>query len=134
VRVIRTGVHLQFAVHRFPHLRLGQHAVHRVFDQLGWLPLPDQAGALLAQAAFVAAMLAVNLLIFLAPGHLDLGGIDHDHEIARIDERGVGRFVLALEQAGRERRETSEHLALRVDDVPGPACSGLIGADHETRH
>src|SRR5262249_9565975 len=64
VRMIRTGVHFQLAVHRLAQLRLGQHAVHRVFDQLFRSALAHQARTLFAQPAFEAAVLAINLLIF----------------------------------------------------------------------
>ena len=96
MRVIRTGIDFQFAVHRRAHLRLGQHAVHGILDKLFRLPLPHETRAFLAQAALVAAMLALNLLIFLAAGELHLGRVHHDDVIAGIDERGIRCLVLAL--------------------------------------
>ena len=92
--------------------------MHGVFDEALGLALAHEARALLAQSAFVAAVLPVDFLIFLAAGELDLGRVDDDDEIAGVDERGIGRLVLALQQAGSEGREASEHLTLRIDDVP----------------
>lgn len=66
----------------------------------------------------------IQLLLFLASGELHLGRVDDDHEVTRVDERRVDRFVLALEQSGRERGDTTENGAIRVDDVP-PAVRAL---------
>ena len=80
--------------------------------------------ALFAQAALVAAVLAVDLLIFLAAGELDLRRVDDDDVIAGVDEGGVGRLVLALEQPRGHGRDAAEHLAVGVDDVPAAALGG----------
>ena len=55
-----------------------------------------------------------------------------DDVIARVDERGIDRLVLALQQAGGHRRHAAEHLAAGVDDVP-PAIRALC-ACHERTH
>ena len=90
------------------------------------------AGALFTQAAFVTAVPTVNLLVFLAAGQLDRPGIDDDDVIAGIDERGVDRLVLALEEACGQRRNPAEDLAFGIDDVP-PAVRALR-AGHERTH
>ena len=69
-------------------------------------------GALFAQSAFVAAVAAIQLLVFLAAGQLDRAGVDDDDVIAGVDVRRVNRLVLALQQARGERRHAAEHLAL----------------------
>jgi hypothetical protein len=65
VRVIRTGVHFQLPIHRLAELRLRQHPAYRFLDETDRPLLADDAGALLAQAAFVAAVLSVDFLVFL---------------------------------------------------------------------
>ena len=80
----------------------------------------DVLGALFAQAAFVAAVIPVELLFFLAAGQLDLRRVDDDDVIAGVDVRRVDRLVLALQQAGRLGRDAAQDLALGVDDVPLP--------------
>ena len=47
-------------------------------------------------------MLAIDLLVFLAAGQLHLRGVDDDHVVARVDERRIGRLVLALQQSRRD--------------------------------
>ena len=64
-------VHLEFSVHRVPHLCFRQHAANRFFDEPNRLALADVNRALFAQAAFEAAMPAIQLLCFLLPGQLD---------------------------------------------------------------
>ena len=82
--------------------------------------LADVLGALLAQAPFVAAVIPVQLLFFLAARQPDLRGIDDDDVIARVDIRRVDRLVLALQEARRFGRHPAQDLALGVDDVPLP--------------
>ena len=71
VRMIGARVDLQLAIHRIAHLGLRQHAAHGFLHQAHRLPLAHIDGALFAQAAFVAAVPAVQLLVFLAAGQLD---------------------------------------------------------------
>ena len=113
VRMIATRVYLQLAPHGFAHLRLGQHAAHRFFNEPHRILLADVLGALLAQAPFVPAVIPVKLLFFLAARQPDLGRVDDDDMIARVDVRRVHRLVLSLEQAGRFGRHPAEHHAPR---------------------
>ena len=86
-------------------------------------------GALLAQAALVAAVIPVDLLLFLAAGQLDLRGVDDDDVVAGVDVGGVDRLVLALEQARRFGRYPAEHLALGVNHVPLPLHVPAVGTN-----
>ena len=43
------------------------------------------------QPARIAGMAPVKLLLFLAPGQPDLGGVHHDHMIAGVQKRRVSR-------------------------------------------
>src|SRR6185503_3757162 len=122
--MIRSGVDLQFPIHRVSHLGFRQHAADRFFHETDWLALSHHRGPLLAQPAFEAAVPTIDLLIFLAAGQLDRRRVDDDDMIARVDERGVNWLVLALQQLGCKGRHAPEHLALGVDDVP-PAVRAL---------
>ena len=102
VRMIRAGVDLELAVHRVSHLRLRQHAADGFLDETDRLALADDRGALLAQPALVSAVPAIELLVFLASGQLHLGRVDDDDVVPGVDERGVDRLVLALEQLRRQ--------------------------------
>ena len=120
VRVVGTRVDLQLAPHRFAHLRLGEHAAHGFFDHADRVLLAKILGALLAQPAFEAAVIPVQLLFFLAAGEPDLRGVDDDDVIAGIDVRRVDRLVLALQETRRFGRHPAEDQVLGVDDVPLP--------------
>src|SRR5688500_3000551 len=122
--MIRARVDLQFPIHGVAHLRLGQHAFHRFFDDARGLRLTDDLHSIGADAPLIAAVRAVDLLVFLAARELDLRRIDDHDVIARVDERGINTFVLALQQPGGQRRDAPEHLALGVDDVPLPLNRG----------
>ena len=108
--------------------------MHGFFDEPLRLALAHEPRALFAQAAFVAAVLPVDLLIFLAAGELHLRRVDDDDVIAGVDERGVGRLVLALEQARGPGGDAPEHLAVGVDEMPAAAVRGVLRAGHERRH
>ena len=58
--------------------------------------------------------MAVKLLIVLFARQNDFVGIDHNHVIAGIEERGPGRFVFAHQDPGRIASELAEHDAIRV--------------------
>jgi hypothetical protein len=71
--------------------------VHGVFDKFLGLARAHESGALLAQAALVAAMLTIKFLVFLAASQLHFRRVHDDHMVAGVDERGIGRLVLSLE-------------------------------------
>ena len=81
----------------------------------------DDPGALFAQAAFVPAVMAIDLLFFLAAGELHLRRIHDDDVIAGVDEGRVDRLVLALQQPRSDGGDPAEHLPFGVDDVPAAA-------------
>ena len=82
--------------------------------------LTDDLDALLAQTAFVPAVVPVKLLIFLAAGQPNPRRVDDHNEVALIGGRDPRGLVLALKQAGGMARDAAEHLAVRIDDVPQP--------------
>src|ERR1041384_4513451 len=132
MRMVGAGVDLQLPVHRISHLGFRQHAANRFLDQAYWLLLAHDRGTFLAQPTFESAVISVNLLILFAAGQLDLRRVHDDDVIAGVDERGIGRLVLALEKARRQCRDAAEHLALRVDDMPPAICA--LRACYERPH
>src|SRR5437868_3477052 len=134
MRMIRTGVHLQLAVHRLADLRLREHAAHGVLHEALRMALTDDARARLPKSAFVSAVLAINFLVFFAAGEFDLRGVDDDDVIAGVDEGGIRRFVLALKNARRASGDAAEYLAVGVNQMPARAGRGVIGAGDERRH
>jgi hypothetical protein len=72
----------------------------------------------LPQAARIAGMLVVHLLLQLVPRDRDLLGV-HDHdEIARVDMRRVDGLRLPAQPLGDLGRETAQGLPLGIHDHP----------------
>ncbi len=71
-----------------------------------------------AQAAWVAGVAVVALLLALVAGHRDLLGVDHDHEVAHVAVRRVLGLALAAQGVRDLGREPAQRLAGRVDDEP----------------
>jgi hypothetical protein len=66
----------------------------------------------LADAAGVAGVAVVHLVLSLVAGHAQLLGVDHDDVVAGVDVRGVDGLVLAA-QAARSRRPGGRALCRR---------------------
>jgi hypothetical protein len=94
--------------------------------------LRTSTGALFREAAFEPAVPPIELLRFLAPGEFYGAGVDDDDVIARVDERGIDRSMLTLQQASSHRRDAAQNLASRVNDVP-PAVRAFC-AGYERTH
>jgi hypothetical protein len=60
-----------------------------------------------------------HLLLGLARGQCDLGGVDDDDVVAGVDVLAVRRLVLPTEHAGHLGRHAAERQAFGVDDEPG---------------
>src|SRR5690606_28409914 len=71
----------------------------------------------------------VHLVLQLGAGDRDLLRVDHDDVIAGIHVRGVDGLVLAAEAAGELGGESSEGLALGIDEVPVPLDGLVLGAE-----
>src|SRR6185295_9009615 len=132
VRVLAVGVNLEFPQHRVAERSLGQHALYRALQrtvrkarvQLGEIGFLD--------AARVRGVPVVFLAEQLAPGHADLGRIQHDDEIAGIDMRRVFRLVLAAQAHRDLGREATENLVLGVHHVP--TVNGIFCFGAESLH
>ena len=89
MRMLGARVNLQFPVHLFSKLGLGS---------MPWMASSTirMGRAMRTMRALVSVnppgisrMAAIKFLFFFSAGEPDLGGIDHHHVIARIDERRV---------------------------------------------
>ena len=80
----------------------------------------DDLGALLAQAAFIAAVPPIDLLLVLVAGEAHARRVDDHHVIAVIEKWRPTRLVFALQQSCRLAGDAAQHLAVRVNDVPLP--------------
>src|SRR6516164_1346506 len=118
--MLRAGVDLELADLRAPEPVARQHPLHRLADDLLGPPLELLAERPAAQAARIARMAVVELLVELLAGDVDLGRVYDDDEVTGVDMRRVLRLVLAAQRVRDARGETPQGLALGVDDVPAP--------------
>src|SRR6266487_2846647 len=116
--MLRTGVDLQLPELRAPEPVARQHSLHGLPQHLGGPPLELFAQRPAAQAAGIARVPVVHLVVELLARDRDLLGVDDDDEVAGVDVRGVLRLVLAAQRVGDARRETPEGLPLRVNEAP----------------
>src|SRR5581483_3013778 len=87
-------------------------------QDFGRLPLELHAQRTLAQAAGVAGVPVIHLLVQLVAGHRDLLRVHDDDEVAGVDVRREGRLALPAQALGDHRREPAQGLPLGVDDEP----------------
>ena len=69
-------------------------------------------------AAGVAGVPVVLLVLVFLAGEHDLLGVDDDDVVTGVDVRGVGRLVLAAEAIGDDRCEAADNQPVRVDHNP----------------
>ena len=96
----------------------GEHPPDGQLDDAPGLALKHIAQDRLFEAAHVAGVAIVDLVVELFAGDADLSGVDDDDEVAHIEVRGVSGLVLTHEQGRDTRGEATEGLAGGVDDVP----------------
>src|SRR5262245_3132352 len=118
--MIRGRVDLQLAIHRLAEFRLREHAADGFLHETNRLPRADDLRAFLAKPAFVPGVPAIDLLLVLASGQTDAGGVNDDDVVASIEIRKPGGLVLALQDACGAGRDAPQHLTVRVDKVPLP--------------
>ena len=136
VRVVRTLIDAQVAELLLAQRPARQHALDRLLDDaLGELALEDRLGRALLDAADIAGVVVIDLLVALAAGEHHLLGVDDDDIVAVVDMRGEGRLVLAAQAHGDDRREPPDDEALGVDEKPFLLDVGRLGrmglAEHD---
>ena len=80
--------------------------------------LPDFGRKFFAKSAEVATMAPVEFLILFPAGHSHTGGVNDDDMVSGIKKRCVSRTMFALQESGCNRRNATQYLGVRVDDVP----------------
>ena len=97
----------------------GQHALDGLLDDpLREAALEDELGRTLLDAAGIASVVVVHLLVALAAGQDDLVGVDDDDVVAAVDMGGVRRLVLAAQTQRHNRGETTHDEPGGVDHNP----------------
>ena len=112
------SVDLQLLGHLATQGALGQHANDGAADSK--LGLLSQQLAVLGflQAANVAAVMVLDLLVQLLAGHDDLIGIDDDDVVTGINIGGVNGLVLTTQDVRNLAGKAAVNLTLSVNDIP----------------
>ena len=117
--MLGAGVDLELAAQLLLGERgLGQHAEDGLLDDAVRVLGEQVARGREALVAHVAGVREVLLLVSLRPGELDLGGVDHDDEVAAVHVRREGRLVLAADELGHGAGQPAERHAGGVDHMP----------------
>src|SRR6516165_8927806 len=125
----RPRVALELLQHRVAERALGQHAFDRLLEHAPGKTRLHLREARRADAAGVAAMPVVELVLGLVAGDLDLVDVGHDDEVAGVDVGRVDRLVLAPEPRRDLGCETPQNLVRRVDDEPLALDVGGAGGE-----
>ena len=104
VRMLRAGVDLELAELGAPELVVGEHAAHGVADDLLGAASLELGVRLALDAAGIARVVVVHLLLGLVAGHDDLLGVDDDDEVAGVDVGRVDGLALAAQAVGDDGR------------------------------
>src|SRR5438477_9735806 len=118
MRMHRAGVALELLDHGVAERSLGQHALDRLFKRAAGkalLHLPEGDGA---NAARIAAMAVIELLVDLVARDLDLVDVGDDDEVTGVDVRRENGLVLAAQTMRDRAGEPSKHLVIGIDKVP----------------
>src|SRR6185503_18997795 len=95
------------------------HALHGLFQHpLGELAGHDGAGGAFLDAADIAGVVVIDLLLQLLAGQHHLGGVDDDDVVAAVQMGGVGGLVLAAQAHGDDRSKTAHDQPFGVDQDP----------------
>ena len=132
VRMVGPGVDLQLAQLLAGEPVARKHPLDRQPDDLLGPALEHLLERALAQAARVAGVAVVLLLLALVAGDRDPLGVDDDHEVADVAVRRVLRLALAAQRVRDLGREPAERLAAGVDDHP--VALAVRGCGHVGLH
>src|SRR5450432_4462729 len=125
MRMIRAGIHLQLSQLLGAEAVVREHALDRPANDLLRATLEEVTEGLLLVALGMTAVADVELGFELVAADRDLGRIEDDHVVARVEVGGVGWLVLADEDVGDPRRKAAEGLIRRVNDEPAPVDLAL---------
>src|SRR5947208_6966701 len=95
--MLGTAIDLQLLGHGAAEPVLGKHALHRPLDHALGMLVEHLLGGNFLETADVAGVPAVELVLELAPGEMDLRGVEHDDVIADVQMRDEACLVFASE-------------------------------------
>ena len=116
--MLAPGVNLQFQELGTPEAPLGKHPPHRALEEPLGVRTTNLSGRSRFQPAGPSARPVVDLLIFLAAGKPNPRGVEHDHMVTTVEERGPGRLVFPDQDPSYPTGEPAKRLILCVHDEP----------------
>src|SRR5262249_18931567 len=132
VRVLGALVDAKIAELAAPERTSRQHALDRLLDDALREPaLEHEFRRAFLDAADVAGVVVIHLLVALAPGQHHLLGVDDDDVVPAVDMGRIARLVLAAQPQRHNGRKPAHDEALGVDQYPllldlgGPGRIGL---------
>src|SRR6188472_2114237 len=118
MRVRRPGVALELLDHRVAERAFGKHALDRLFQRAAGKARLHLAEGRRADAARVAAVPVVELVLRLVAGDADLLDVRDDDEVPGVHVRRINGLVLAAQARRDLGGEPAEDLVGAIDDVP----------------
>src|SRR5437773_619692 len=129
VRMVGTRVDLELGRQAPAEAVLRQHADDSVAHEADRMPGQHLARARPPHAARIGRVTDVLLLLELLARQPDLGRVDDDHEVARVEVRREPRVGLPAQHRRDPGSEAAEDLALGVGDVPAARGARRLGAE-----
>ena len=118
MRMLIAPVHIQLGKHVRRQLVLRQHTFHRRLYDCFRLAHHALVVVFRPQAARIAGVMVVLLLLSLHAGGADLLRVEDDHVIPGIEKWRIPRVLFAHQDARDLRSQAPERLPVCIHDVP----------------
>lgn len=129
VFVVRTYIYVQVSEHLTSQRILRKHAAYRVLYQSKWLAVQLLLSGARALTTGVARVTDVLLLVPLVSSQNHLLCVDHNYVVTAISVWGEIRLVLSAQALSNFGCQTTQSLALSVDEQPLLICVLLVDGD-----
>src|SRR5690606_1471565 len=118
VRMLGASIDLELLGHGVTQRTLGQHALDGLLERTTGKTLLHFLEVRFSDTARIPRVTVVLLVLRLRTGHDDIGGVDHDDIVARVNVRRKFWLVLSTQTVCDFAGHTPEDFALSVDHVP----------------
>ncbi len=114
----RAGIALELLQHGIAERPFRKHALDRFLQRPTRKTLLHLPEGRRPDAAGVAAMAVIELVLVLGSRDLDLLDVGHDDEITGVDMRRKDRLVLAAQPQRDRAGQPPKHLVTGIDQIP----------------
>ena len=116
--VLGAGIDVEVAEQLVAQTVLGEHAFHHLTEEAILAFGLEACGCRLTLSAGVSGVTQIHAIVPLIAGQNDFVGINDDDVVSAINVRSEVGFVFAPEQLGNLGAQTSQRLAVGIDDHP----------------